>query len=477
MEKLPLVALVGRPNVGKSTIFNRLTRSNRAIMHDRPGVTRDRIYGEVHAKGSPPFALVDTGGFGLDDAGRTMRWEEGGTPVPALGLTAGLHGFEEEVYQQVRLAVAEAAVLVFVADGREGLTPLDSRILSSLRNAAKPIILAVNKVDGLEREAEALADFYALGLERMLAVSAAHGVHLGELVELIVETLPEDDDKDKNVGPGAEAQTEHALKLAFIGRPNAGKSSLVNTLIGEERMIVSELAGATRDSVDIAFDAPGKRLGVVSRYTIVDTAGMRRRTKIEDEVERYSVQAALKSARKADVAVMVVDAAAGVTQQDKKLISYLDREKLNFLIALNKMDLIPKAKQREVTNDLEAALNICPHAPVLHTSAHTGRAVEKILPTAETIYEEAGVRVSTGRLNRAMEEALQKHQPPVVKRVRAKFYYMTQADVRPPTFIFFVNDPDRVKDSYKKYLENQLRKRFGIRTAPIRVLFRGSHKQ
>ncbi|TVM34244.1 ribosome biogenesis GTPase Der [Oceanidesulfovibrio marinus] len=477
MQTLPLVALIGRPNVGKSTMFNRMVGRNRAITHDRPGVTRDRMYGEVRRKGERDFGLVDTGGFALDDAGESVRWDAKGPE--------GLKGFEAEVYEQARIALDEADVLVLVVDGREGMSPLDARLADHLRGSGKPVLLAVNKVDGEERESELTAEFYALGLEP-IAVSAAHGMNMNGLLDAIRERLPEEKEAGEE---GEEPGVRTGLRIAMLGRPNAGKSSLVNRFVGGDRMIVSELAGTTRDSVDVVADIPlghrkrkrGKPVAQPGepeelwRFTFVDTAGVRRRTKITDEVEQFTVQAALKSARKADVAVLVIDALGGVAQQDKKLISYLDREKIAFLVFLNKMDMVEPAARKKVVQDLESALSICPHVPKINGSALTGYNVDEILTMARSIHEEAGTRISTGVLNRAMSEALSRHQAPVVKRRRAKFYYMTQTDVHPATFVFFVNDPERVKDSYAKYLENQLRKLLGLPHAPLKVLFRPSH--
>lgn len=480
MQTLPLVALIGRPNVGKSTMFNRMVGRNRAITHDRPGVTRDRMYAEVRRRESRTFGLVDTGGFALDDAGESVRWDAKGPE--------GLKGFEAEVYEQARIAVEEADVLVLVVDGREGLSPMDARLADYLRGSGKPVLLAVNKVDGEEREPAMLAEFYALGLDP-IAVSAAHGMNMSGLIEAVREQLPEE--KAAEESEAEEAGPRMGLRIAMLGRPNAGKSSLVNRIVGEDRMIVSELAGTTRDSVDVIADIPihqlrrdgkGKKIeppqakaDELWRFTFVDTAGVRRRTKITDEVEQFSVQAALKSARKADVAVLVIDAVGGVAQQDKKLISYMDKEKIAFLVFLNKMDLVPAEARKKLVKDLESALAICPHVPKINGSALNGYNVDKILTMAQSIHEEAGMRISTGVLNRAMGEALRRHQAPVVKRRRAKFYYMTQTAVHPPTFVFFVNDPERVKDSYAKYLENQLRKLLGLPHAPLKILFRPSH--
>lgn len=475
---VPVVALIGRPNVGKSTLFNALTGRRRAITHDRPGVTRDRMDGLVRRQGRRHFLLVDTGGVHLD---------EGGAASP--DVPKGLQGFEREVLAQARAAVRDADVLLLVVDGREGLSPLDERLAEYLRQQNKPLVAVVNKVDGGEQESTLLPEFYAAGLE-LQPVSAAHGRRMQELLDRIEELLPvraqaadepdtvTDTAKDipqeitqeitQDTGTAPD-EDKRGLKIAMLGKPNAGKSSLVNALAGEERMIVSEIAGTTRDSVDVRVERGGKQ------YLFVDTAGIRRRTKITDSVERFSVSSALLSARKADVILLVLDVVEGVSRQDKKLISFLDEEKLPFLVLVNKMDLPDNEVTKAAKRSIKEELSLVPHVPILWVSATTGKNLKAILPAAESLWKECGQRVATSLLNRSMTEALTKHQPPVVKRVRAKFYYLTQADVRPPTFVFFVNDPDRVKPSYAKYLENQLRARLGLPHAPMRVLYRASH--
>lgn len=556
-SSLPLVALIGRPNVGKSTLFNRLVRGRRALTHDRPGVTRDRMYGTARRAGAS-FEVVDTGGVSLDESGGADQGPQ------------GLRGFEAEVLAQAREAMAEARVIALVVDGREGLTPLDERLARFVRQSGKPVLLVVNKVDGGEQEDLLLSDFYALGLE-LMAVSAEHGYRLDELTleleRMLEEQRQAQSGPDEPDEPDEQDEQDRPLSLAMLGRPNAGKSSLVNALVGRERMIVSEIAGTTRDSVDVTIEVPlpadaardladltsepesgaakrtskGGKKGaaapefdegseslaeelalesaldeaaalatamhhdlpahldvatpeesaplepddsddaesgtVLKRFTFVDTAGVRRRTRITDPVERFSVQAALASSRRADVTFYVIDALEGVTAQDKKLIAYLDREKIPFILLVNKVDLVARKERPNMERDYRDALRICPHVPVLFVSALTGTRLRELLPLARELWAECGVRVSTGRLNRIMQEALDRHQPPVVKRRRARFYYLTQADTRPPTFVFFVNDPERVMPSYQRYLENQLRRLLGIRYAPLSVHFRVSGKR
>ncbi len=552
VSSLPKVALLGRPNVGKSTLFNRLIRSNRAITHDRPGVTRDRMEGRVTREGES-FILIDTGGVTLD-----------GSSTPAEGPDS-LRGFEAAVLEQAESAVAEAALLLLVVDGREGLTPFDAHLAAFLRRKNKPLILLINKIDGPEKEALLMADFHALGLD-CRAISSAHGRGVRELESEILERLfppvedhddpvpeillkgasrrqrkrlqaeyragrtggasaenpdidgapsleenPErddalsdegavnddeikgccadeedlcpaegsdweidfcaDDGSDREATSPPEDAPDAPLRLALLGRPNAGKSSLVNALVGKNRMIVSDIAGTTRDSVDVAVEVGGRPV------TFVDTAGVRRRTKITDQVERYSVNSSIKSSTKAQVTLLVLDGEEGLTAQDKRLIDLLHERRTPFMVLVNKCDLILPKLRKEAEQAYRKALVFCPHVPLLMVSALKGRNLDKIVSTAESIRRECGTRIGTGRLNRALESVLAAHQPPLVKGVRAKFFYLTQAETAPPTFVFFVSDAERVPATYARHLERSLRKTFGIVHAPMRVHFRSSHKK
>lgn len=452
--KLPSIVLAGRPNVGKSTLFNRLIKSNRAITHDRPGVTRDRMTGIVRRKDMRPFAIVDTGGI-------TMGPDE--TPVEGPD---GIRGFEAEILAQLDAAMESAAAVAFVVDGKSGLLPLDEHLASHIRRRNIPVLCIVNKVDGGEREDEQLAEFHALGFP-LLAVSAEHGHNINALLadlEGLIDSAAQGD-------WSAELPEKPALRLAMLGRPNAGKSSLVNAISGEERLIVSDVAGTTRDSVDVRFEVKGRV------YEFVDTAGVRRRTKIIDEVEKFSVNSAIKSTTKADVTLLVIDGTEGVSQQDKRLMDMLATRKTPFMVLVNKSDLVPAGQLGELKKQIAEALVFCAYAPILTVSAQTGANLGKILPTAEKIAAECKKRIGTGQLNRAMEEALARHQPPLVQRRRAKFFYLTQAETEPPTFVFFVSDADRVPESYARYLEKALRKNFGIENAPMRIHFRSSHRK
>lgn len=489
---MPLkVALLGRPNVGKSTLFNRLIRSRRAITHDRPGITRDRMEGRVKPSEGEPFFLIDTGGVTLDQHQAVTEGPE------------GLRGFEQEILRQTEAAMQEASVFCLVVDGRAGLLPLDEHLALFVRRAGKPILLVVNKVDGPEREDEMVAEFHALGFP-LMAVSAEHGYNVRALEDEIANMLssteestqksaqhilpddseisdnnettldiPDNEDDLENAEDTSENQEKKSasLKLALLGRPNAGKSSLINALIGEERMIVSEMPGTTRDSVDVSFTYKGHPC------VFVDTAGVRRRTKITDTVERYSVNSSLKSTTKSDVTLYVIDAVEGVTSQDKRLIDLLNERKTPFLVLANKIDLISKKGRAALERDFREMLEFCPHVPVLTVSAKQPFGLGKIIPMAVKIHEECQKRISTGMLNRAMKEVLMRHQPPLVNRVRPKFFYLTQAETAPPTFVFFVSDAERVSETYVRYLERSLRQYFGILHAPMRLRLRSSHKK
>ncbi|GFH62796.1 MAG: GTPase EngA [Candidatus Desulfovibrio kirbyi] len=444
------IVLAGRPNVGKSTLFNRLIRSNRAITHDMPGITRDRMEGVVRRAGLPPFGVMDTGGLTLNAHAAVTEGPD------------GVRGFEQDILRQTATALDMACGVALVVDGQNGLLPLDEHLAAYLRRTGLPVLCVVNKVDGMEREDERAAEFHNLGFP-LLAVSAEHGYNIALLARYLADMLP----KNRHTAPPAPP----ALRLAVLGRPNAGKSSLVNALVDEDRMIVSEVAGTTRDSVDARFMQDGQD------YVFVDTPGVRRRAKITDCVEKYSVNSALKSSSKADITLLVLDAAEGVGQQDKRLMDILDTRKTPFFILLNKCDLAPQKSLAQLRQTVRDMLTFCAHVPVMPVSAMTGRGINKILSLAKKIHEECQVRISTGRLNRAMEEVLTRHQPPVVKQARAKFFYMTQAETAPPTFVFFVSDSERVPENYVRYLERALRKLFALRYAPMRIRLRSSHQK
>jgi GTPase len=459
-HELPIFALMGRPNVGKSSLFNRLLKSSKALTHDLPGVTRDRIYGEYRRSGRP-CALVDTGGLEPESS----------------------EDIKQAVLSQAGEALLESTLVLMVVDGREGLNTLDEQVAGLLRRANKPVLLVVNKVDGPEKEDLLTAEFHQLGFP-IIAASAAHGHGINTLRNTIMEQLPEDrnhtsaehhfnvdpDDQDAET-PGVEtAFTSPGLRLALLGRPNVGKSSLVNALVGYHRVIVSSEAGTTRDSIDVSW-----QVGPHS-YTLVDTAGVRKRTRIQDSLERFSVLKSLRSSKKAQVTLLVLDAVEGLTSQDKKLVSFLDREKTPLITVVNKIDLIPRSELNKVKQRFHEELSFATHIPLVFTSTMTRAGLGGLLPLAEQIWEQCQTRISTGQLNRILGEATQRHQPAVVNRRRAKFFYVTQTDVGPPTFVFFVNDAELIKPEYARYLENQIRKRFSLNLIPIQLHFRSSHE-
>ncbi len=435
---LPLVALIGRPNVGKSTLFNRLLKQRKSLTHDRPGVTRDSIFADMVIE-ETRFSLVDTGGIVFESP------EE----------------IEDEIFAQAREAMEAADLILHVVDGREGLTPLDEEVAHYLRQRGKDVLVVVNKVDGAELEDVLLADFHTLGVS-LLAVSSAHGYGMNELSATLESRMA-------GRSPQEEAKEGRGLCLAVLGRPNAGKSSTVNALLGKKRLIVNAEAGTTRDSVDVILEKNGKS------YTFIDTAGIRRKTRVLDDLERFSVLRALQAGKRADVVIFVLDALKGVVAQDKKLLAFLVKEHIPFIVAVNKIDMIPRREVQKLKTGFEDELRFCSHVPMVYTSAVTRAGLGGLLPLAEKLWEQCNIRISTGELNRLVSLATQRHQPPSTKGRRPKIYYMTQPTTCPPTFVFFVNDKTLMKDSYTKYLENQLRKLFGLSMTPVRILYRSSH--
>lgn len=424
--------------MGKSTIFNKLLKENRVVTHDSPGVTRDRIYGRVDLS-THMFDIVDTGGLDLSSSGSE----------------------ETEIFEQAREAIEEASQLLLVTDGRVGLTPLDQELAEFVRKSNKPVRLVVNKVDGPELEDRYVAEFHSLGWE-VSAVSAAHGYGIRDLIADLCSELPSKKELDF-LGSSPEG-----LKIAMLGRPNVGKSSIINSLIGDKRLITSEKGGTTRDSVDVELEKDG------SSYVFVDTPGVRRRTRISNSLERFSVLRSLKSSSRANVTIHVVDAAEGLTGQDKKLLDYLNKEKPPFILAVNKVDLVPRKDRPKMKKFFETEMRIASHVPIIYTSAVTRAGFGGLLPLAERLWEECKKRVGTGELNRVLSEMIQAHQPQVIKGQRPKFYYFTQADTTPPTFVFFMNNHLLLKAEYVRFLEKQIRKVFGFQMAPIRLIFRTS---
>lgn len=433
--RLPLVALVGRPNVGKSALFNRIARRRLAIVEDTPGVTRDRLYTEVEWSGRR-FGLVDTGGY---------------VAHPEDPLVA-------QVRWQAEQAVAEADVVVFVVDAQTGLVPADREVAEVLRRSGKPVVVAVNKVDTPGDGAAQAAEFSALGLTDPLPVSALHGLRVGELLDRVVQLLP--------AAVPAE-QEEEPVRVAVVGRPNVGKSSLVNALVGSPRVVVDERPGTTRDAVDTWLrhrDRP---------FVLVDTAGLRRRARVKEPLEFYSVRRAQQALDRCHVAILVVDASEGVTDQDQRIArEAADRGKAMVVVA-NKWDLVKGVLAEERAKQLYHALRHVSYAPVLFVSAKTGRNVTRVLDAALRADRAHALRVPTGPLNRAVEAAEAAHPAPADSRGRAlKIYYATQVDVRPPTVALFVNDPELATDAYLRHLEARLRERFDFEGTPVRFVLR-----
>lgn len=437
-QHLPMVALIGRPNVGKSTLFNRLIKKRVSITHDLAGVTRDSIFSEVRGE-TRTYMLIDTGGLVPDSSDE----------------------IEISIFEQAREAMAGADLILFIVDGRAGLHPQDEQVGQYLRQSGKEVRVIINKVDGPEQEETLAADFYALGFP-LQCVSAAHGFGMGDLRDMIETALP------KDLCEGVE-QPQGGLKIALLGRPNAGKSSTINALLGKKRLMVSAEAGTTRDCVDVTVQRDGKT------YTFVDTAGVRRKSKVTDSLEYFSVVHSMQAAKQADVVVLVLDVMDGVVGQDKRLLSFLDTEKIPFVIVVNKIDLLTKDQLAKTKKDLVDQFAFCGHVPVLYSSSVSMAGLGGLLPLVEKLWEQCGQRVTTGELNRLVKMVTERHQPPVMGGRRGKIYYMTQADSRPPTFVFFVNDEKLFHGSYVRYLENQLRKVFRMDKTPIRMIFRSSH--
>jgi GTPase len=454
--RLPIVALVGRPNVGKSTLFNRIVGQRRAIVEDVPGTTRDRLYGDAEWNGRS-FAVVDTGGLEILESQK--KRQSGEQPEP-LGIASA--GFIAEIRQQAEIAIAEADVILMLVDVLDGPTPADEDVAEVLRRADKPVLVVANKADNEARE-HAAYEFYALGLGEVFPVSGLHGTGVGDLLDAVAEVLP----------AAGEWEEPEALKIALVGRPNVGKSSLLNRLLGEERAIVSTIPGTTRDTIDTYLtwqDQP---------VLLIDTAGIRRRGRVEQGVEKYSVLRTMKAIARADVVLLLLDAQDLVTAQDTHVAGYILEEYRSIIVLVNKWDLVEKDTYTmdAYTKQIRAELNFMDYVPVLHISALTGQRVQKLLPLVFQVYEERNVRISTGELNRLVEEATVRHAPPQKAGKQLKFYYATQSSVDPPTFVFFVNDRRLVHFSYQRYLENQLRQRYSYVGTPLRLVFRSRTRE
>jgi len=453
---IPLVALVGRPNVGKSTLFNRIVGRRIAIVEDLPGTTRDRLYAEADW-GGRDFLLVDTGGleFTPSGAGKSRK------PANVVGQTAGVDSglFLEEMRQQVHVAMAEADVIVLLFDASTGLTGSDYEVADLLRRAGRPVILAANKADNARLRADAV-EFFSLGLGEPIPISAVHGQGVGDLLDLVIDSFgpvdeTTDDDSDQT-------------KIAIVGRPNVGKSSLLNRLLGEERVIVSDVPGTTRDAIDMEIMVGDEQI------TLIDTAGIRRRGQIAPGVEKYSVLRALKAINRADVCLLVTDAQDMVTDQDQHIGGYVLKEDKSVVLVVNKWDAIEKDTHtmQEYTQVIRSRFGFLDYVPVLFVSAKTGQRVQQILDTALQVRSERLHRVSTGDLNRVLQDAVSHHPPKNKAGRQLKFYYATQAATDPPTFIFFVNNRKLLHFTYERYLENRIRDFHGFLGTPLRLVFR-----
>jgi GTP-binding protein len=432
---LPVVAIVGRPNVGKSTLFNRILGQRKAIVEDFAGVTRDRNYAEV-TRYAKPFLLIDTGGFEPASSDRLLT----------------------QMREQSQLAVEEADLIILLMDVREGLTPSDIEVAQMLRKVKKPVLLVVNKVDG-DKQEEDVGEFYALGIEQIYSLSSAHGRGVGELIDDLLELLPASD----------MPELESEVRMAVIGRPNVGKSSLVNRILGSERMVANPTAGTTRDSVDTPFEFDGQR------YVLIDTAGIRRKGKVSQTLEKFSAVQALKAMDRAHVVLMLIDAADGVTDQDLAVAGYAYERGRALILVVNKWDLPEKDthSMKNYLEDIRRRFKFLPFAPVLFVSALTGQRVARIMPAVARVFAEFNRKISTPELNSILAEAVTRHPPPMVGGRRIKLYYATQTMVRPPTFTIFTNCPDDIHFSYERYLHNALREAFGFEGVPLRLRYRG----
>ena len=431
----PIVAMVGRPNVGKSTLFNKLAGKRISIVQDTPGVTRDRVYAESEWL-NRKFTMIDTGGIEPESSDIIVK----------------------QMRRQAQIAIEMADVIVFVVDGKEGLTAADQEVAQMLRKSKKPVVLVVNKIDRLALE-ENSYEFYNLGIGDPITISASQGLGLGDMLDEVVKYFND---------PSEDEEDDEYIRIAMIGKPNVGKSSLINRLLGEERVIVSNVPRTTRDSIDSYLETED------GKFILVDTAGLRRKSKVKEEIERYSVIRTYAAIEKADVAILVIDAEQGITEQDEKIIGYAHEMNKAIMVVVNKWDLIEK-DDKTLSNyqkDLQQKLKFMPYAKYLFISALTGQRVHKILSTAKYCYDNYSKRVSTGLLNDVISKAVLMKEPPVVALKRLKIYYATQVATKPPKFVFFVNDPNLLHFSYGRYLENQLRESFDFDGTGIEIEYR-----
>ena len=435
------VAVVGRPNVGKSTFFNKLIGERRSIVQDTPGVTRDRVIGECEWL-RHKFTLIDTGGLEIGNN----------------------EGYMPHIRRQVELAVDTSAVIIMMTDLRAGVTAADMELAKLLRQAGKPVLLVVNKVDTVGELPMEFYDFYSLGLGDPYPVSSVHGHGTGDLLDAVCSYLRDPEEKEEE---------DDRIKVAFIGRPNAGKSSLLNRLVGEERVIVSDVAGTTRDSVDVDIDLPQ------GKFTFIDTAGQRKKARVDDAVEKFSVIRALAAVDRSHVCVIMIDATKGFSEQDSKIAGYAHEQGKGCIIAINKWDLVEKdGKTMDIQRkEYEEHFSFMAYAPIIFISAKTGQRVDRLLELIKYVDEQNAMRIRTGALNELLARATARVQPPSDKGKKLKIYYMTQPTTRPPAFAVFCNNVELFHFSYQRYLENQIRETYGLEGTPVRMMIRGRDKK
>lgn len=432
----PVVAVVGRPNVGKSTLFNKIIGKRLSIVDDTPGVTRDRIYGDGEWLGKK-FMLVDTGGIEPDS---------GDVILSAMRA-------------QAQLAIETASVIIFVTDIKTGVTASDAEVAAMLQKSGKPVVLCVNKCDGIGEVPPDFYEFYNLGVGEPIAVSSVHGHGTGDLLDEVIKNIPESEFCDTD---------EEIINVAIIGKPNAGKSSLINQIAGEERSIVSDIAGTTRDAIDTRIERDG------TEYNFIDTAGLRRKSRVEDKIEKYSVLRAKMAVERADVCVIMIDGKEGFTEQDSKVAGLAHEQGKACIIAVNKWDIVDKdgktmdSARKKLMNDF----SFMPYAPIIFISAKTGQRIDRLFELIKFVYQQNTMRISTGMLNDILADATARVQPPTDKGKRLKIYYMTQASTKPPTFVCFCNKAELFHFSYQRYLENQIRSTFGLEGTPVRFVIR-----
>ena len=432
----PIVAIVGRPNVGKSTLFNQIGKRRLSIVDDMPGVTRDRIYMDAVWL-DHEFTLIDTGGIEILSKDKILT----------------------DIRAQADIAMDEADVIIFVVDGRAGITSSDEEIAKILRGADKPVVVAVNKIDSIQLDVNTY-EFYNLGLGTPIGISASNALNLGDLLDAVTEHFPK---VEKDVHEDDE------IRIAVIGRPNVGKSSLVNALLGEERVIVSDIPGTTRDAIDTHFFVDG------TKFTLIDTAGMRRKSKIDVPVERYSVMRSLRAIDRADVVLMLIEAPVGITEQDKKIAGYAHDSGKGCVIIVNKWDIFPNKHDKSTnrfTDELRAELGFLQYAPVLYASALTGQRVNRVTELVKFVAEQQSMRIQTSALNELIRDAVAVNPPPTKKGKQLKILFVTQADICPPRFIIFVNNPELMHFSYLRFIENRLRESYGFEGTPLKFVIR-----